>query len=238
MCQRDPDVTQRFQVAILSGECKLKVITSFETLKLDGQSVIYTVGKDCRISTARFLTAKSTNDVWKACRYTWIAPYRRYLDTLSLDQGQQFSRTEWLHITSVVGIFSIPFGVEIHNSIGVSEVHHAYLCRIYDRVVLSAPLLPRKLVLVLWVKVAHDIAGPFYLVLSLLVYDIMPQMSDRPKDLPGHVEKLQFQYFLWKRCKISWQNTAWIRHSNDEFLMLEIFLFEYKMNFSFFARNQ
>lgn len=72
-------------------------------------------------------------------------------------EGPQFTSTRWKRIAAEVGNVIQLSGIAIHNSIGIGELYHAPLRRIYEKLRHASPKLSQETALMLAVKSMNDI---------------------------------------------------------------------------------
>lgn len=120
----------------------------------------------------------------------WIVRYVGYPDKLALKQGQQFKSKEWESLMKDAGIEVHPSGVESHNELGTREQYHAFIRRVYNKVLTDSVDISEDRALSLPVKACNDTAGENGLVSTVLVFGVVPRMPPRPHVLPKNVSGL------------------------------------------------
>lgn len=81
--------------------------------------------------------------------------------------------------------------MESHNSLGVGEIYHSYLRRVYNKVRSENPTISEPHALQFAVKATNDTAGPSGLVPTLLVFGTLPRIPIAPKELPGNIDMVK-----------------------------------------------
>ena len=102
----------------------------------------------------------------------------------------QFVSNRFRNLCQLDGISLKISAVESHNSNDVGERYHSSLRRIYQKVVRKHPNINNDAALEVAVRVLNDTAGPNGLVLTLLVFGVMPRMPIRPMELPSQLERM------------------------------------------------
>lgn len=128
--------------------------------------------------------------MWESFLSIWGVRYIDFPDIIALDQGPEFTSTEWLNLAQTAGIKFCP-GIESQSAIGATEGYNPYLCRIYNKMRSESPSLSPMMTFSLPVKITNDAAGPSGLVPSLLVVSIIPRLLVGPATLTAYTESMK-----------------------------------------------
>lgn len=194
VCKREADSPHRFRVSIPGSDCVINRTVCLDLMSLDGDTVLHVVDKDKKFNTACFLSGESVADFWEAFIRIWVSPYIGYPDVISVDQGPQFKSLDWKNLLQAACIKEHTSGVESHNSLGVGERYHSFLCHVYNKFRADNATISRQYALQLAVKATNDTAGPSELVPTLLVFGILPRIPLLPKELPQNVNRIKSMY--------------------------------------------
>lgn len=164
---------------------------ALDLMYLSGDPVLHIVDIGTNFSAARFLSGEDAKTIWNTFLYTWVSIYRGFRNEVLSDQGSVFTSKEWEARCAETEISVESTGTESHNSLGKGETYHALLRRVYNKVKLTHPQLPKELVLALSVKALNDTAGPNGLVPSLLLFGVMPRIPTEPATYPDTNARIQ-----------------------------------------------
>lgn len=124
-------------------------------------------------SKAKFIIDKSLVALWNLFIDIWTTVYLGYPSTIRLDREASFDSSAFRNLADNAGVILQFSGVECHNAIGVGEMYHALLRRIYLSVGNQHPKTSQDLALRLSIKTLNDKMGPHGLVSSLLVFSAL-----------------------------------------------------------------
>ena len=151
---------------------------------IDGNPVLHVIDAGTNFSAARFFPAEDAKTIWNTFLYAWVTMYLGYPDKIVTDQGSVFTSEEWEERCNKANIELDNTGTESHSSLGQGETYHSMLRRVYNKVHLTHPELPKELRLSMAVKAINDTAGPNGLIPSLLLFGAMPKMPHVPHENP------------------------------------------------------
>lgn len=109
----------------------------------------------------------------------------------SLRPGPQFASIEWQALLKERSIAQHQSGIESHNALGPDERYNSYLRKFYTRNHTDSPNTDPKHAISIALKVYTDTAGINGPYPILLVFDIFPRLSIRPRELPVQVERIK-----------------------------------------------
>lgn len=110
---------------------------------------------------------------------------------MKMGQGTQFISNEWENPAQTAGIKMQQSVVESHNALGVGDIYHAFLRRVYNRARDDSPQIGDDESLASAVNAINNTAGPARLVAKLLVFGVMPRISVFPKDLLDQISRIK-----------------------------------------------
>lgn len=80
-------------------------------------------------------------------------------------------------------------GIENQNAIGPGKTFHHSLPRIYSKLKIEHPKVPKEFVVRLSIKTVNDTRGPSGIYPPLLVFDITPSFTNR--NVPAQAERMR-----------------------------------------------
>ena len=83
-----------------------------------------------------------------------------------VDKGSVFMLEEWRYAAEINGIELVTTGVESHSSLGAGKTYHAYLRRVFTKLLKDFPSIDESTLLCMAVKALSDCTGPRGLVPS------------------------------------------------------------------------
>lgn len=158
---------------------------------INGEPVLHAVDAGTTFSSARFLSAENTETIWNTFLYAWVTMYVGIPEDMLADHGSAFTAKNWEDYCKAAGVNLRFTGTESHNSMGQGETYHSMLRRIYNKVSMTYPRLPKELRLAYSVKAMNDTAGPNGLVPSPLLFGVHPRMPDTSMTLPTQQKRFE-----------------------------------------------
>jgi len=191
VCQRLARAPTRFRVALPTQDIIFNQTVLLDLMYLDGKPVLHVIDKDTLFSAATFLQGETVEKVWWAYTWSWVYAYAGHPEAMHTDQGPQFVAAGWRALLHAAGTRHIESEVESHNSLSAGERYHAVLRDIYRRVKRNHPDAPPEVVLALTVSAMNQTIGPHGLVLTLLVFGLVPRIPVSPLRLPAQMDRMR-----------------------------------------------
>jgi hypothetical protein len=142
----------------------------------DRQPVLHVVDSGTTFQAASFLTAEDANTVWNTFLKCWSNALCGYPVSILADQGSFFMPEALTEHCAIAEISLRNAGTESHNSLGSGERYYSPLRRVYQRVRMTNPDVPRDICLSAAVHAINSTAGPEGLVPALLVFGMIPKL--------------------------------------------------------------
>lgn len=162
-----------------------------DLMKINKGTTLHVVYKDAKFRTASFIKKESSENIWKAFLYFWVALYVGYPDVFILDQGSQFQATEISELFIAAGIEKSAAG-EGCEALREVEQLHAYHQNVFERVQSEHASVAAEALFALSVEACRDTAGPSGMDPTLLVVGVVPKIS-KNSDSPKRVAKLMLK---------------------------------------------
>jgi hypothetical protein len=108
----------------------------------------------------------------------WVDSYLGPLDQIITDARKQFTSKEFAQLANLIGTKIKIMPIEAHNSIGIVDHYHSPIWRAYNIITAKIPDINKDMALQMAFKAINDSVGPDGLVLKLLVYGALPQMTE------------------------------------------------------------
>lgn len=182
--QRNMASSNRFRVSLPLGDIVFNRLVCMDLMNLSGKIVLHMIDRDTKFSVAEFMRNGSAEETWNMYMRSWVTAFVGYSDEIHGDQGPQFRSKEFKSYAKMADVKLTLSGVESHNSLGVRERYHDYLRKVYTKVRDDLPNIDLEYSLKLAVNTMNDTAEQDGLVLTLLVFGVMPRIPVARKDLP------------------------------------------------------
>lgn len=91
VCQRYAAAPIQFRITMPSTTCTLNKTLSIDLMTLEKSIVVHLFESSTKFEAARLAADVTTEGMWKLFKVMWVNVYLRYRDTISYDQGPQFS---------------------------------------------------------------------------------------------------------------------------------------------------
>jgi hypothetical protein len=169
---------------------------SIDLMWIQGNAVLHVVDTTIRFSELTYLDkngadyGQGVDGIWSALVDCWVATDSGYPNKLRTDAGSVFKSPRWRQYPGMAGIQVLVSGVESHNSLGLGEKIHVPLRRTFKNVNFDFSTGRPKMILACATKVLNN-TGENCLVLSLLVFGIIPRLPILSTDLPEQNERMR-----------------------------------------------
>lgn len=190
-CQRLAKEPSRFRVSLPSENVVFNRTIEKYLMKIDMKSVLHFVDKDTTFKAATCSEGERSRKVWEAFLSCWVATHVGYPDNMVLDQSPQLQVSEFQSSLFAAGIKVFDAGVESHNALGEVERYHEYFQNIFTRVRLNQLQMNKKIALSLADKACNNTEGPSGMVITLLVFEIVPRMPAHQEELPNQRNRMK-----------------------------------------------
>ena len=190
LCQRLSHAPHRFRVSLPDKDVVFNRTVCMDIMFLEGKPVLHIVDRDTKFSAAAFLKSETTDETWETLMRIWVSVYIGFPETIATDQGTQFQSERWKSLLLMAGIKHQSSGVQSQNALGVGERYHSCLRQIYRKVRQAKPTIAPQNALTLAIKAMNDTAGPHGLVLTLLIFGVMPKIPVVPTQLPEQISRM------------------------------------------------
>lgn len=151
------------------------------SIRRANRPALHIVDVGTRFNTAIFLDKEDSVSVWNAFLRALSCLYVGMPSSLLVDQGSVFVSDEWRFAYELHQIKIVPTGTGSHNSLNVGKTYHAYLRRLYTKVMKDYPNIPDEIILAIATKAINDTTGPKGLCPILLVFGTLPQLPKASK---------------------------------------------------------
>lgn len=131
---------------------------------------LHIVDQGTRFNAATFVDGESSSTIWNAFLRAWASLYVGMPTSMLVDKGSVFVSDEWQYACELNGISLTTTGIESHNSLGPGESYHAYLRRVYNKVLSDYKDIDEPTALSISVEAINDCTGPKGLCPTLLVF--------------------------------------------------------------------
>lgn len=189
ICATHAKRPRRFKLTVGTDDLRFNHVIAVDIMFLRGRPTLHIVDEATHFNQAKFLTNHKSMTVWKAILRAWIRTYSGPPDFIRVDQGSNLVSSEFLDCADAEGISVLPAPVESPNTMTHVERYHAPLRVAYEKIRDS---LPRSEsddeCLEMAVKSVNDTIGPEGLCPTLLVFGIIPRISQR-HPAPSQVER-------------------------------------------------
>ena len=151
---------------------------SVDVMYLNGIPRLSIVNAGTNSMSARFLIRVNTETFWNTFIYAYALVYSSFPRKMLTDEGSAFTSSEWKQNCTHANILLRHTGTESHNSLASGEMYHAMIRLVFNKVSLTYPQQPKELCLALTEKATNDAASLNGLLLSFLVFGMLPRMPD------------------------------------------------------------
>jgi hypothetical protein len=113
-------------------------------MRIERKPVFHVTDVATRYSSADWLASGETAvEIWKALTFCWTTFFPGFLRTMRCESGPQFTSQRWMDLCAGVGVNLTLRNIETHNLIGLNERLHSSLRRVYEKMMMTVPDLPR-----------------------------------------------------------------------------------------------
>lgn len=197
-CQSHVSQICRFPVDLISSVALFNRAVLMALMKLENYSFLQIMFKDTLFSAAVFLEVESANDFWISLMYHWVTNYSGFPKAIHLDLRSKVDSDHWLHLLQATGIYRLDSWIETHNAIRAGNKYYDLLRRIFRKVLEDHSTLNLDDFFSLYFHAMNKIGGPDGLVLTILVFRVVPQVPITFYTLP---EKRDCMKALYKACR-------------------------------------
>ena len=176
-CQKHGCSPDRFTFT-LKDDLDFNYNVIIDIMYIRSKPVLHLVDEATCFQARRWLKNVSAQYVWDRLRLCWIDIYLGPPDLVTIDAGEQFMAKKFRQYAANMGIIIKNAPIETHHFIGIVKRYHGPLQQVYSIITTKILGIEPELAFLMSFKAINNLVGPNGLVLTLLVFDVYPRISE------------------------------------------------------------